>query len=109
MTRTPYKSWQNKIKENQLKDTYEILWDGFNKVVNSEIANKLTQSPDLEKDLQTIGDMFIQHCRTNQVEKYIILKSKQYNVLKKLIHCYDYKRIGLVVSQLQRCGTRHKE
>ena len=102
-------TWKNKMKEAKRQEKLQIMWNVFNKVVNSGTVNKITQSIDLEKDLKKISDMFIQECRTDKIEKYIILKSKPYNILKKLIHCNNYERVGLIVSQLQRCGSKHKE
>ncbi len=102
-------TWKNKIKEGKRQEKLQCMWDTFNKVVNSTIVNKITQSANLEKDLKKIGDRFVQQCRTYKIEKYIILHSKPYIVLTKLIHCYNYERIGLVVSQIQRCGSKHTE
>lgn len=102
-------TWKNKMKEAKRQEKLQIMWNVFNKVVNSGTVNKITQSIDLEKDFKKISDMFIQECRTDKIEKYIILKSKPYNILKKLIHCNNYERVGLIVSQLQRCGSKHKE
>ena len=102
-------SWKNKMKEANRQEKLQIMWNVFNKVVNSGTVNKITQSIDLEKDFKKISDMFIQECRTYKIEKYIILTSKPYNVLKKLIHCNNYERVGLIVSQLQRCGSKHTE
>jgi len=101
--------WMYKRIEGRRQEKLQLIWNAFNKVVNSDIAKKITQTTNLEQDLQSIKNIFIQDCRSHQIEKYIIFKSKPYIVLKQLINCQHYERVGLVVSQLQRCGSKHKE
>lgn len=101
--------WMLRRSERVRQYELQLMWNAFNKAVNSKTAKRISESNNLKEDLEIINNIFVQNCRTHNIEMYKILKSKPYSVLKNLISTGNYEKIGLISRQVRMCGNKYKE